>query len=429
MLKTLLIRFLSVSLVLISSTNASANLCVDTFTIGKPDGFTLDADPFRQWLLWEQKANLALYIKSETTVDVPLVEVPASAVDFQVTTQAPKELIKFFQTPTGNVLWAKHPYNADQRVPFLNSTATSSVPVFETSSRSLALDGALRGFTIKLATDRPHGPKGQYQPDKVKTNDDVDSALIHTKHLDLTDAEFGPDARLIVLGEVMTIAEKKTGIGMVVRDVRAMDDGHYYLPALSIPFVGREIARRNGKTFEEFFAANYAALLGEAKARLLLRTGLQMLTPNPQNMLIQLDKQLRPTGKIVFRDVSDAYLVDVVAKGLGFEKQIELDNLAEYPPVKEVTPYWSNSSWRFDEAGDKSVSYATTTSWGVAHDTAFVGYIKAELGIEISENRLGQRDTYNSVYQALASDVGQMKLRQYRERLSQSKVTSAAAGF
>ncbi|MFN7728323.1 MAG: hypothetical protein ACK5P7_04130 [Bdellovibrio sp.] len=375
-------------------------------------------DAYMQWLKWEQTANLKQYHKPTTTIEVPLVRLSPAAVDVVVTSDAPSKLINLFKTEQGDILWAKHPYNLSPEVPFRESPSTDSISVYMTSSRSLALTGDLRGYTIKLATDHPHGPRGEYQPSKIKTNDDIDSALIHTNHMKEVDQLFGVDPVIMMLGEVMTVAEKKTGIGMVVRDVRATDDGNYYLPALSIPYVGREIAQINGTSFEAFFERAYAQLLGEAKARLLLRTGLQMATPNPQNMLLQLDRNLKPTGKLVFRDVSDAYLVDVVAKGLNFKKKIELDIAAGYPPKVGINPFWSNSLWRFDEAGKDSVSTSTIESWAKAHNRAFIEYIERELKIDTKEDTINNtQDEMDYVYMALKSDLGQAKLLQYRKRL------------
>ncbi len=429
-------------LLLVSTTHAFAkNECKIVLSSGTQQSAAVrnlvQKDAYKQWLLWEQKANLHNYEKPTTTINISLVKVSEEDLHVIKTEDAPENLVNLFKANGGNILWAKHPYNTNPRVPFKDFPEETSLPVYMTSSRSLALDGTLRGFTIKLATDYPHGPNGEYQPSKVDTNDDVDSALIHSTHVKTVDGAFGSDPMLIILGEVMTISSRVSGIGMVVRDVRATDDGNYYLPAFSIPYVGREIAKISRVPFEEFFGEHYATLLGEAKARLLLRYGLQMFSPNPQNMLIQLNRNLKPTGKLVFRDISDAYLVDVVAKGLGYNKQIERDVAIKYPPQKVIRPDWSNSSWRFDEAGDKSVDSSTIQQWGQLHDQAYVNYINKNLGLNITVDPRGApQDFLNTVYQALASDIGQVKLAQFRQRLEtrelerqQTTPSNSAASF
>ena len=57
--------------------------------------------------------------------------------------------------------------------------------------------------------------------------------------------------------------------------------------------------------FDSFWGRHYAEAVGRAKATLLVRYGLQYETPNPQNVLMQLDAELRPTGAIVLRDLGD----------------------------------------------------------------------------------------------------------------------------
>ena len=409
--------FLS-AVTLLSSAARADNSCHEIFKFGSQSepvrGWVLP-DGYAQWLLWEQTANLAQYKKSPDAVKIGLV--PLAAINFKIekSAAAPDSLIRMFKQGK-NVLWPKHPFNTHVGVPYLNEVETSTIEGFLTSSRSIALKGPLRGYTVKLATDHPHGLQGEYQPGKINTNDDIHSALLHTEHIEEVDREIGPDPVFSMMPEIMTLAEKKTGIGMIVRDVRILEDGHYYLPALSIPFVGRKIAQINHSEFGPFFEKYYASVLGEAKARLLLRYGLQMETPNPQNMLVQFDREMRPTGRIIFRDVSDAFLVDAVATGLDFNDQIAKDTAADYKPESMVKPYWSNSAWRMDEAGVDSVGAQEMSAWGAAHNRAFVEFIEKELdvrliapyGVKPSEDEL------RYVYDFFKSDIGQKKLREYR---------------
>lgn len=420
----------ALGLTVLSSVANAQSACVDLFKA--TSGLTVDQvvvpDGYKQWLLWEQLANVPQYRKPTTPIQVPLAILSPDAVRVETTDEAPQALINAFRTKDGKILWAQHPYNTSSKVPYKDLPAETSIPAYMTASRSLALDGPLRGFTIKLGTNYPHGPNGERQEGKTKTNDDIDSALVHTNHIRKVDHVMGADDKFILLGEIMTVAEVKTGVGMVVRDVRMLADGHYYLPALSIPYAGRDIAKLNGESFESFFKKNYAQLLGEAKARLLLRYGLQMLTPNSQNMLIQFDKNMVPTGKIVFRDISDAYLVDAVATGLGYTGQIKRDNAIEYPPETRLNPFWSNSSWRFDEApGDANVSSATVNDWGLAHNTAYIQYIEKELGMKfnVDARSLGA-DEFPQIYKALQTAEGQQKLREYRDRMVREERTRRA---
>ena len=90
--------------------------------------------------------------------------------------------------------------------------------------------------------------------------------------------------------------------------------GNIIFPPLSIPFAGRAFHAEwqsmdpAGRTedFVAFWKRAYAVPLGRAKAEFLLRYGLQLNTPNPQNMLLEFDARLEPTGRVFFRDIGDA---------------------------------------------------------------------------------------------------------------------------
>lgn len=375
----------------------------------------VEEDAYQQWLKWEQTANFQPFQKTTAAFRLPVTKAPVSEVKIEIDNDVPVEFLKYVQGDGQNIEWFKHPHNTADIVPYLNKPATSSVEAYYTASRSIALGGKFRGLTVKLGTDRPHGPKGQHQPGKADTADDVRSALLHTAHLKRMDTELGKDPEFLMLPEVMTVSDKVSKVGYVVRDVRAMDSGHYYLPALSIPYVGREIAKLNGENFESFWQKNYAELLGRAKARMLLRYGLQMETPNSQNMLIQLDRNLKPTGRIFFRDISDALYVDVVGRGLGFEKEIQADIAETFDPHTYIQPFWSNSSWRFDEAGAQSVSKNTLKDWGQTHNFAYHEYLEKELGVKVpSISPVG--DKSEQIYLFFASAAGQAALKNYRQK-------------
>lgn len=373
-------------------------------------------DAFIQWQVWEQTANLKKYEKPKGTVSMPVALLAKNQIEIQVDPTLPESIRQHFVSGD-TVRWYKHPFNTENHVPFLHEPAPKSFDVYFTASRSMSMTGPLRGFTIKVPTNRPHGPTGELQTGKADTSADVLSALLHSDHIRQRDKMLGMDDTLIVLPEVLTVADKKTNIGYVIRDVRQTDDGHYYLPALSIPYVGREIADINRANFEQFWGYFFARNLGIAKGKLLLRYGLQMETPNPQNMLIQLDRNLKPTGRIAFRDLSDAFFVEPVAKGLGFHEALAKDMQAEYPPVQQLKPFVSNSLWRLDEAGNKSVSPDAMHTWATAHNLAMIKYVLKELDLSLPKadlEAMETTDTMKPLYNLLASPAGQAALKTYR---------------
>src|SRR5262249_16287238 len=142
---------------------------------------------------------------------------------------------------------------------------------------------------------------------KTRLREETEWSIGSCEPVDRIDALLGPDPSIHLVREVVALLVRGSETACLVRDLRRFQDGHHYLPALSLPWVGRQIARRHGEGSGEFWGRHYAAPVGRAKARLLARYGLWYETPNPQNVLIQLDRGLVPTGVLVFRDIGDTY--------------------------------------------------------------------------------------------------------------------------
>ena len=109
-----------------------------------------------------------------------------------------------------------------------------------TSSRTLVFPGRDSGdalFSLKLATDHPH-PDFR-QPEKTKLREEAIDAVGWAWVLARIDAAARPDrGRRAACREVMIVLVAGRESGFLVRDLRLFQDGHYYLPALSLPFVG-----------------------------------------------------------------------------------------------------------------------------------------------------------------------------------------------
>ncbi len=136
------------------------------------------------------------------------------------------------------------------------------------------------------------------------------------------------DPDLLVLPEILTVTEDlatRPGDGFQVRDLSRLHQDKVYFPALSIPYVGvkkdgkgdsvldfdtlaKRWTARDDDSWAAFWGEHYAAKLGAVKAKLLIRYGLQLGTPNAQNFLLEFDTAMKPTGRIVVRDLGDAML-------------------------------------------------------------------------------------------------------------------------
>ncbi len=401
-----------------SAVSFAAPACRDVFYYNPEVAALVSYDPVKQWLEWEQKSNFEIFRKSEAPVSVPTLSVDRASVNVTFLDSAPVELRALIQQGSA-IRWFKHPFNTKSTIPHFHETSKSNLVTYFTASRSLAITLGDHVFTLKMPTDHPHGFEGQYQPSKATTQEDIMDGINRMSYVEKIDKKIGLDPKLILAKEVAMVADKATGEGYLFRDISFMNDGNYYLPALSIPYAGRKIAALNKQHPDTFWSKNYAELLGSAKAKLLLRYGLQMETPNSQNMLIQLDHDLRPTGVIVFRDISDTVLIEGVAKGLGEGSTLKRDAEIGVENSTEIQPYWSNSAWRFDEAGKDSFDETTLSSWGKVHDQAYRREIARALGLDLSQ--FAKIDK-NAAFDAfMSSEIVQAKLKAYRQKLEQKE--------
>ena len=277
---------------------------------------------------------------------------------------APDAIVRRF-VQGDRVLFPRHPLNTDPTVAWFDAPVSERWTARFTSSRTLALPGPESGAaltSLKLATNHPH--PDFLQPEKTKLREEALGAVDWVRTLSRVDPLLEPLTEVILVTEILVVLVAGGETGFMVRDLRPFQDGNHYLPALSIPFVGRQIARANDEPFERFWGRCFAEAVGRAKARLFARYGLWFETPNPQNIVVQLDPALRPTGRLVFRDVGDGDCGSDVesAKGVPWTRLIS-----------DLRPETRNSFWAFGEAGDHSIDSATLEGWYELHDHAYFG--------------------------------------------------------
>ncbi len=386
--RTTLAFVFSLAFVFQTTPAQAAGRCLDLFKVPVQHAFS--NDPVAQLMLWEQTSNQTRWYKPTEPVQLGYTEIPADKVVVRTETYTPEIIHSFFKTETlSHVRWMKHPLNRSLKVPYIRDAEQGHKQAFFSASRSMftTINNSL--FSLKLPTDYPH-PGAAAQPDKADLNNDSIISMRRSKHIRDYDARFGSAENLYVLTEVISVASK-LGNAFSVRDLRPLQDGNYYLPAFSIPYAGREIAKLNNAHYSEFWKEHYGANLGKAKAQLLLRYGLQMKTPNAQNWLIQLDKNMAPTGRIYMRDVADSNYVDFVADHNGSFDLIQADRKVNFSTGKMLRPNWENSAWQMDEG---KVFDIVLHSWGAAHDAAYVKTIKDSLKLEAEITTIKELETF-----------------------------------
>ncbi len=272
---------------------------------------------------------------------------------------------------------------------------------------------------VRWLGNKPQGHKDSSDKDVLESNALL--ASMRSDWAEYVEEQIGPSPFLIVLRELLTVTYKNATPGrdyrdgFQIRDLRPLTTDKSYFPPLSIPFGGQEFFTKfqslnpqSIHTYESFWGEHYAAALGRAKAEFLLRYGLQLTTPNAQNMLIEFDRAtFIPTGRIVIRDIGDAKLHSEVIARLGTGQPVieyELRNPARpgYLPAQtnnadralddkphdrlsmyplDTRTHWHQYSSFGEQYGrlqlpDKTM---TTVRWGRAHFTAYVDHLATVL--------------------------------------------------
>jgi len=195
----------------------------------------VDPDPIEQWLRWEEQANLPGFRTSLLPVDLSVAAIPAERLDVHLADAAPRELERrFFRR--GLVLYPKHPLNTDPSVAFFDEPVAETWQARFTSSRTLVVTCAAGSAlcSVKLPTDHPH--HDFLQPEKTKLREEAEDALRWTALFEHVDAAIGPDPALLLIREVIAALVPGSESGFLVRDLSPLQDGSFYLPALSLPW-------------------------------------------------------------------------------------------------------------------------------------------------------------------------------------------------
>jgi hypothetical protein len=194
-----------------------------------------------------------------------------------------------------------------------------------TASRSLLVFNPENGasFSLKTSTNLTGGlwrDKRQTWTDAQQIRKVSDMALAVQEKM-LMD-------HIIFMHEPLAIGLEELDLGMVVRSLNDVaQDQKHYLPAFSALHEeeGIRIARLNGSDdVRQFWREHLNKPLARAMAEFLAFMGLTYDSPHSQNFMIELDAQLRPTGKIVLRDFGDSYLFEQFIEKTQYQDLIPL---------------------------------------------------------------------------------------------------------
>ncbi len=394
----------------------------------------IDSDPINQWLFWEERANTALY--KDTTNVIP-IQVKIGSLSKQYPYKQKLHILENLDDTNSNlksmfldqdiVKVPRHPFTTKEHALFKDlETSTITLNGRLTASRSIAFKENGHLFSIKMPTDFPH--KSHRQDSKMQMWQDISSGMTKSKFILQKDKMYKKNLfdDVVILPEVLAITNLD-GEGILVRDLQLLQDGNYYFPAQSIPYAGYDIAKKNNQDFASFWQENFFKKAGALQAKLFLKYGLNVDTPNPQNFLIQLDKNLKPTGKIFLRDLSDTSFVKHWLE-INNENEI-LAKIDEMGDLKDRTYPTSGGGKILFKMDEGNISKQIQQEWEIAHNLEFATTLCNELQITIPQDIKNDHfkiffNLLFPIYKTQKQGSGKEFTKKYREWLQRNSISN-----
>lgn len=192
----------------------------------------------------------------------------------------------------------------------IDSTPKNYLKGYLTASRSMiAVDPETQhSFSIKVSTNNTGGK----WTDKKQTWKDAKDVRKITDFIVETTEKMKLET-LIIQDEPLGLGIEELDQGLLVRSLNDVPSGKkYYLPGFSAlhPEMGKLLAQKNGSSDPyKYWLENYVKPTARATAELAAYTSAYFDSPHSQNFMIELDENMKPTGKIVLKDLADTYLI------------------------------------------------------------------------------------------------------------------------
>lgn len=284
---------------------------------------------------WETQAN-AIDQRPFKKVSVENYEVPLELVESDLADHLShdiKDSLIFEKDGKKYVRWIISPEDNKWHKEFEKYLLSKGVSIerhqyfqaYYTASRSLLVEDPKTGaeFSAKVSTDKTGGV---YQDKKLPYGEAMESGKF-TEYVRGISNRIGGFQNFEIMDEPAVFGIKDVDQGMVVRSLNDLPiEGHYYLPGFSALHdkVGKELALLSGSTDPAaFWNEHYNKPLARAMAEFSAFTGMNYSSPHSQNFLIELDKDFKPTGKIVFRDFTDSNINRKFFKQIGRQDLVD----------------------------------------------------------------------------------------------------------
>lgn len=270
---------------------------------------------------YETKAN-AVSTRDNTAIPMPHFEIPLNMLELDFAKRLSPAIRDQLVFQKGNQTFVRWILNPEDTVWFTNVQMyflkkglklekQYYFTGYKTASRSYLVEDPDKKvqFSVKSSTNVTGGnwaSKQQPVGEAIDSRLNADFLMEMQNKLKFKNFVFLDEPAIIKLPQVDQ--------AVVIRDLADLNNeesGKMYIPGFSVLHeeIGKRIAMVNGSNNpEKYWTENYIKPVGRALGELAARTGMQFDSPHSQNFLVEVDKGLKPTGRIIFRDMADLYI-------------------------------------------------------------------------------------------------------------------------
>jgi hypothetical protein len=377
---------------------------------------------------FETQANAAA-LRSNKVIAIENYEIPLSLVKSLLGKNLDPKVLRalvFQKDGQSYVRWVINPEDTQWHLEvekFLEDHGVSTAKHkyfrgYQTASRSYIVVDPVSGaqFSAKVSTNRTGGA----WKDKKQTFDDARQVRLMDDYVsDIF--RHSPPRYFVYMDEPAVFGLEDIDQGMIIRSLVDLPkaNGKYYAPGFAILHeeMGKKLARINGSNDPEaYWREHYNLPLARALAELAAKTGVAYDSPHSQNFLVELDANMKPTGRIVLRDLGDVYVNYDFVRAMGRRDVavfFEHDNVdtGRISMGVGVLHGNSNPSW---------ISDAIYSQWGESFFAEFNKTFRAMTGL--SESALPLKVSQSGKY---FNENISTKTKSFREYLQQLRQTLA----
>ena len=287
---------------------------------------------------------------------------------------------------------------------------------YQTASRSYIVVDPTNGaqFSIKTSTNQTGGA---WKDKKQDYKDGFDILLISDLMKKIQSQK--PFEHTVIMQEPLVFGVESIDQSIVIRELAdiATKEKFVYIPGFSVLHeeTGKQIAKANGSSDPAaFWNEHYVKPMARSAAEVVARTGIWYDSPHGQNFLVELTKDLKPTGRMVLRDLGDIYINEQMMKALG-----ENEVLKKFSTKENISTDLSVSFGPLH--GNKVPSWVNDhvyKSWAKTFYKTFRADYFQRTGITVKEYNA----SHGFSYFGLSVDTGSKSFEDYNKILSAPKM-------